>query len=46
VSWFSLDALPDKLIGYPAAGFHAYRTGIPFSVHGWTPQPVTAGAPS
>jgi 8-oxo-dGTP pyrophosphatase MutT (NUDIX family) len=46
VSWFSLDALPEKLIDYPAAGIHAYRTGVPFSVHGWTPQPVAAGVPS
>jgi mutator protein MutT len=26
VRWFSLDALPDRLIDYPAAGIHAYRT--------------------
>lgn len=34
--WFPLDALPDQLIGYPASGIDAYRTGVPFSVHGWT----------
>ena len=44
VSWFSLDALPDKLIDYPAVGINAYRAGIPFGVHGWTPQPVPTSA--
>jgi 8-oxo-dGTP diphosphatase len=44
VSWFPLDELPDQLIDYPAAGIHAYRSGIPFSIHGWTQQPLTAGA--
>lgn len=44
VSWFSLEALPEKLIDYPAAGIHGYRTGTPFSVHGWTPQSVPAHA--
>ncbi|GAA3858558.1 hypothetical protein GCM10022243_25270 [Saccharothrix violaceirubra] len=35
VDWFPLDALPDDLIDYPAAGIDAYRTGIAFSAHGW-----------
>lgn len=38
VRWFPLDALPDHLIDYPAAGIHAYRTGVSFSVHGWDAQ--------
>ncbi|MEV4313470.1 NUDIX domain-containing protein [Actinocrispum sp. NPDC049592] len=35
VQWFRLDALPDELISYPAAGLRAYRAGIPFGVRGW-----------
>ncbi|CCH29547.1 NUDIX domain-containing protein [Actinosynnema sp. NPDC047251] len=35
VGWFPLDALPDRLIEYPAAGIHAYRTGSPFGTLGW-----------
>ncbi len=38
VSWFALDALPEKLIEYPAAGIHGYRTGATFSVLGWQSQ--------
>lgn len=45
VTWFSLDALPEKLISYPAAGIHGYRTGLPFSIHGWTTQSAPAHAP-
>jgi 8-oxo-dGTP diphosphatase len=40
-----LDALPEELIDYPAAGIAAYRGEIPFSIHGWTPQPIPAGTP-
>ncbi|GAB3429192.1 NUDIX hydrolase [Actinophytocola sediminis] len=36
VSWFSLDALPEEIIDYPAVGVHSYRTGVPFSIRGWT----------
>ncbi|WP_033442129.1 NUDIX hydrolase [Saccharothrix sp. NRRL B-16314] len=36
VRWFPLDALPDRLIDYPAAGIRAYRTGTPFGTRGWT----------
>lgn len=46
VSWFPLDALPEKLIEYPAAGIDAYLTGVPFSIQGWAPKPVPAGLPS
>ena len=35
LAWFDLDALPDDLIGYPAAGVAAYRHGPPFSLLGW-----------
>ena len=35
VRWFPLDALPDQLIDYPAAGIHAYRTASTFSTRGW-----------
>ncbi|MCP2333976.1 ADP-ribose pyrophosphatase YjhB, NUDIX family [Actinoalloteichus cyanogriseus DSM 43889] len=42
VSWFPLDALPEKIIAYPAAGIHAYRAGTSFSVHGWAARPVPA----
>jgi 8-oxo-dGTP diphosphatase len=45
VTWFPLDALPEELIDYPAAGIAAYRGDIPFSIHGWTPQPIPAGTP-
>ncbi len=38
VRCFDLDALPDELIPYPASGVDSYRTGVPFSVHGWTTQ--------
>lgn len=44
VTWFPLDALPEELIDYPAAGITAYRDGLPFSIHGWTPQPIPASA--
>jgi 8-oxo-dGTP pyrophosphatase MutT (NUDIX family) len=46
VRWFSLDALPDQLIGYPATGIHAYRDGLSFSVRGWNAQTIPAGAPA
>ncbi|MEO3923022.1 NUDIX domain-containing protein [Micromonosporaceae bacterium B7E4] len=42
VSWFSLGALPESLIDYPAAGIHAYRTGVTFSIHGWAPYHIRA----
>lgn len=35
LGWFPLDALPDGLIEYPAAGLDAYRAGAAFSVRGW-----------
>jgi 8-oxo-dGTP diphosphatase len=41
VRWFSLTALPDRIIDYPAAGIDAYRRGSRFSVRGWS----TAGTP-
>jgi mutator protein MutT len=44
--WFPLNALPDQLISYPATGIHAYRTGVPFSIHGWTTQAIPASAPA
>jgi 8-oxo-dGTP diphosphatase len=43
VRWFRLDALPDQLIDYPAAGIRAYRAGVSFSVHGWTSRPRKTG---
>jgi 8-oxo-dGTP diphosphatase len=43
VRWFPLDALPDRLIDYPAAGIGAYRVGAPFSVHGWTTRSIPTG---
>lgn len=39
VRWFPLDDLPDTIIDYPAAGIHAYRDGVPFSVRGWSSLP-------
>ncbi|MGH3875200.1 MAG: DNA mismatch repair protein MutT, partial [Pseudonocardiaceae bacterium] len=45
VTWFPLDTLPEELIDYPAAGIAAYRGDVPFSIHGWTPQPIPASAP-
>jgi len=36
VRWFGLDALPSRLIEYPAAGLRAYVTGSGFGVHGWS----------
>lgn len=42
VRWFALDALPGNIIDYPAAGIHAYRTGEPFSVRGWSSQALPA----
>lgn len=35
VGWFPLNALPDQLIDYPAAGINAYREGLSFSLRGW-----------
>jgi 8-oxo-dGTP diphosphatase len=41
---FALDGLPDDVIGYPAAGIHAYRHGIPFGAKHWPPMiQVTVG---
>ncbi|HEY9476101.1 MAG TPA: NUDIX domain-containing protein [Mycobacteriales bacterium] len=42
IRWFPLDAPPEDLIAYPAAGIHAYRVGLTFSVHGW-PNHHTTG---
>ena len=44
IEWFDLDALPDAMVPYPAAGLTAYRSGIPFSVYGWghdAPRPTS-----
>jgi 8-oxo-dGTP diphosphatase len=38
LGWFPLDDLPEDIIDYPAAGLHAYRAGLTFSVRGW-PDP-------
>ncbi|MDQ3028911.1 MAG: NUDIX domain-containing protein [Actinomycetota bacterium] len=46
VRWFPLNALPDRLIDYPAIGIRAYRTGLSFSIHGWTTQTIPASAPA
>ncbi|MFC6094914.1 NUDIX hydrolase [Saccharothrix lopnurensis] len=35
VRWFPFDALPDRLIDYPAAGIHAYRAAATFGIRGW-----------
>lgn len=35
LAWFPLDDLPERIIDYPAAGIHAYRTGMTFSTRGW-----------
>jgi 8-oxo-dGTP diphosphatase len=35
VRWFPLNALPDDVIDYPAAGLAAYMTGNRFGVLGW-----------
>jgi 8-oxo-dGTP pyrophosphatase MutT (NUDIX family) len=35
LGWFDLDALPDDLIDYPAAGLAGYAEGVPFGVYGW-----------
>jgi 8-oxo-dGTP diphosphatase len=41
IAWFPLDALPDQLIEYPAAGIHAYRQNLAFSVLGWNTQTIS-----
>ncbi|MEU7476244.1 NUDIX domain-containing protein [Lentzea sp. NPDC042327] len=33
--WFGLDALPEELIAYSAAGIRGHLAGTPFSVLGW-----------
>lgn len=33
--WFPLDALPERLIRYPALGIEGWRSGIPYSEYGW-----------
>ncbi|MFI6043083.1 NUDIX domain-containing protein [Nocardia sp. NPDC051321] len=33
--WFPLDALPDAIIAYPAAGIRAHFTGATYSERGW-----------
>jgi len=35
LAWFSLDALPDHLIGYCNAALDHIADGEPFSVYGW-----------
>lgn len=42
VRWFPLDAMPERIIDYPAAGIHAYRTGQVFSTRGWDNQAIPA----
>ncbi|MEV0699719.1 NUDIX domain-containing protein [Saccharopolyspora sp. NPDC050389] len=42
IAWFELDRLPAVLIPYPAAGIHAYRNGLPFSVMGWDSPALAA----
>lgn len=46
VQWFPLDALPERIIDYPAAGIHAYRTGHLFSTRGWDNQLTPAATHS
>lgn len=46
IAWFPLDAPPDQLIEYPAAGIHAYRQDITFSTLGWHGRSHTAAASS
>ncbi|MCX2732402.1 NUDIX domain-containing protein [Saccharopolyspora sp. NFXS83] len=36
LDWFEVDALPEPMIGYAALGIRALRTGVPFSIHGWS----------
>lgn len=38
VEWFWLDALPEDIITYPAAGIRGYLDGVAFSVFGWIPE--------
>ncbi|WP_069165433.1 NUDIX hydrolase [Nocardia altamirensis] len=33
--WFPLDALPDEIISYPAAGIRAHFSGATYSERGW-----------
>ena len=43
IAWFPLNALPDRLIEYPAAGINAYRQVKAFSTLGWfTPSVATS----
>lgn len=46
VRWFALDALPDQLIDYPAAGIRAYQHGVPFSAQGWNLHAGTVATPA
>jgi hypothetical protein len=38
--WAPLDQLPANTWPYTAAGLAQYRAGSPFSLHGFTPEPV------
>lgn len=42
VGWFALNALPDEIIDYPAAGIDAYRDGVLFGTQGWVDQSAAA----
>jgi len=44
IAWFPLDALPDFLIEYPAAGIRAYQQNLSFSVLGWHADDLGAGS--
>ncbi|WP_280406133.1 NUDIX domain-containing protein [Nocardia brasiliensis] len=37
--WFALDALPDAIISYSAAGIGAHFTGATYSEQGWPASP-------
>lgn len=41
IAWFPLNALPDQLIEYPAAGIHAYRHNLTFGALGWPTRTAT-----
>jgi 8-oxo-dGTP pyrophosphatase MutT (NUDIX family) len=43
VQWFPMNALPDRLIAYPAAGIRGYRDGVTFSLSGWADGQPPAG---
>ena len=38
--WAPFDQLPDSTWPYTAAGLAQYRAGSPFSLHGFSPEPV------